>query len=148
MNAWAAADPTPSPVRLADEEAETQPFATRVRHEHENGGRVSMRLVVVDAVDAEDARTESGLIEYDFHLATDAELDEWDRITAAALNDKDVEHLIYLLRRQQRELARRRRKVMGRGGRSYRSDVFRARISAELIGKLETLAVEEGPDTA
>lgn len=71
---------------------------------------VERRLVVIDAPTAEDARRESGLIDHEFHDATEEELDEWRQITCRPLSDEDVGTLVRLLAKEQRATARGRAK--------------------------------------
>ena len=126
-----------------DEGPELIDFATRVEEsvldEATNTWRVEQKLVVVPATSPSDAQLASGLIDSTFREATEAELEEWDAITAADLNDKDVEALLYLVRRAAREIAKRRIKDREKGRRAHARDAvrFKARKYAELVGKLE-----------
>jgi hypothetical protein len=81
-------------------------FAGRLAYSHARG-EVD-QLIVVDAESVADARRESGLVELDFHPATDAEVEEWDAVCRGRLSEGDIDMLLRFVAKEQRQLARRR----------------------------------------
>lgn len=116
-------------------------WSTRVPNVQEDGTD-DPRIVVVEAVDAEDAKQRSALIDCEFVPATEADLDEWEERIDRPLNDRDIVQLLSFIRRAQRELFRRRLKDGPRNPQHQQAARFRARKLAELAGKLETMGGE------
>ena len=136
-----------SRLEPVEDEDPGMPFATRVPRDYGNG-TVKHHLVVVEATDAEDARRESGLTDFEFHPATDDELDEWERIAAKPLTAKDAEHLARLVRKQAREIGRRTRKRHADERVVYPGEMYRARMCMELVAKLEVIEDDADADEA
>jgi hypothetical protein len=112
-------------------------YAARVRDADDR----SEHLVVVPANDELDARRESGLIDAEFHLADDAELDEWDEVCARPLTEADLRSLLKAVRKEQVGMANRFARDRGFGS-SPVAEARRhkkARKLTELRGKLEQM---------
>ena len=110
----------------------------------------SERLVVVPANDELDARRESGLIDAEFHLADDAELDEWDTVCQRALTEADLRSLLKSVRKEQVGMANRFARDRGFGTSPVAEARRRkkARKLTQLRGKLELLLEAAGGDEA
>jgi hypothetical protein len=104
------------------------------------------RLFVVQAVDALDARRESGLVDAHFHEATDEEMVQWDRLTATGFTQEDVGRLLTLVRREIVHVSNKEARATGfgksRGHRFRVLDRYKAASLVTLRGKLELLAGE------
>lgn len=104
-------------------------------------------LVVVWAVDPDDAREKSGLVFEPFHEATDEEMDEWELIVDDPLDERELEQLATMVAKQSRHVGRRRLKNRQRGrtsGMRLERDGDRkwAGHLAVLFGKIEARAKE------
>lgn len=137
-------------------------FAARFREEWISGDEVRERdcLVVVDAESPAHAQMVSGLTYETFVPATERDLDEWDDIVDQPLARREVEAVLSMVRKAQRQVGKRRLRdrepsvdaVSGvelpprwnpAGNIESDSNRARARLLTEIAGKIEAMGADD-----
>ena len=125
-----------------------RPYATVLAEEYD--GREVQRLVVVEALSAADARSRSGLVQEKFHLATEEEVETWDKMSDRPLTERDAEALIVLVEKELRKLGKSVERDIRTGRadrRRYRdANRYRARRLNQLVAKLEAIDTDDELD--
>lgn len=96
------------------------------------------RLVCIDVDDQDQARRDTGLVDVDFHPATDAEVEEWHLLTSEELDEHDLVRLERLVRGEIVQVGNKRLRDVfhGRSGERQERDLGKAVRLSMLRGKL------------